>query len=214
MVTGCLPRLIEPDRYHSRLCRIHPGTGGEDKPSGPRVFSRDERRVCCHLALVQDLEIANGEKIPNDRRPHNGAVGPSDRMVSARSEGNQRRYKTLKITVIILAALIPLLSGLDIPYIAPTGVPKSFLGLLGALIAIIEGLQQVNQHHATWISYRSTAEALKRERFLYLGKAGPYLAVPDARILLAERVEGIVSQERANWFASQKIEENKVEKRG
>jgi Protein of unknown function (DUF4231) len=116
---------------------------------------------------------------------------------SARSEGNQRRYKTLKITVIILAALIPLLSGLDIPYIAPTGVPKSFLGLLGALIAIIEGLQQVNQHHATWISYRSTAEALKRERFLYLGKAGPYLAVPDARILLAERVEGIVSQERA-----------------
>jgi Protein of unknown function (DUF4231) len=134
---------------------------------------------------------------------------------SARSDRNQHLYKWLKITVIVLAALIPLLSGLDIPSIASMGVPKWFLGVLGALIAIVEGIQQVNQYHANWISYRSTAESLKHEKFLYLAKAGPYLAAPDARVLLAERVEGIVSQEHANWFSSQKVEEkNKVETRG
>jgi Protein of unknown function (DUF4231) len=124
---------------------------------------------------------------------------------SARSDRNQRLYKWLKITVIVLAALIPLLSGLDIP--SPTGVPKWVLGVLGALIAIIEGIQQVNQYHASWISYRSTAEALKHEKFLYLGKAGPYLTAIDARALLAERVEAIVSQEHGKWLSSQTVEE-------
>jgi|SRR5580693_166728 hypothetical protein len=55
---------------------------------------------------------------------------------SARSDRNQHLYKWFKITVIVLAALIPLLSGLDIPSIAPMGVPKWFLGVLGALIAV------------------------------------------------------------------------------
>jgi Protein of unknown function (DUF4231) len=121
---------------------------------------------------------------------------------SARSDRNQFLYKSLKITVIALAALIPLLSGL-------TGVPKSVLGVLGALIAIIEGIQQVNQYHANWIAYRSTAEALKHEKYLYLGKAGPYLTATDARSLLAERVEAIASQEHAKWLSSQKADESK-----
>jgi Protein of unknown function (DUF4231) len=124
---------------------------------------------------------------------------------SARSDRNQQLYKWLKLTVIVLAALIPLLSGLDMP--APMGVPKWFLGALGALIAIIEGVQQVNQYHASWISYRSTAEALKHEKFLYLGNAGPYLAAPDPRAQLAERVEAIVSQEQTKWLSGQKVEE-------
>jgi Protein of unknown function (DUF4231) len=124
---------------------------------------------------------------------------------SRRAKRNQHLYKWLKVTVIVLAALIPLLSGLDIP--APMGMPKWFLGVLGALIAIIEGVQQVNQYHANWISYRSTAEALNHEKFLYLGKAGPYLAAADPRALLAERVEAIVSQEQTKWLSGQKVEE-------
>ena len=50
--------------------------------------------------------------------------------------------------------------------------------------------------------YRATAERLKHEKFLFLSAAGPYrgLIVPDALILLAERVEEHVSTEHANWF--------------
>src|SRR5437588_11122059 len=65
---------------------------------------------------------------------------------------NQRYYKSLKLTVITTAALIPLLSGLQVPHIAPAGVPTWILGALGALIAIVEGIQQVSQYHANWIS--------------------------------------------------------------
>jgi hypothetical protein len=124
-----------------------------------------------------------------------------------RSNRDQQFYKIMKITVIVTAALIPLLSGLQVPYIAPMGVPPWVLGILGALIAIVEGIQQLNQYHANWISYRSICEALKHEKFLYLAKAGPYAVAKDPRALLAERIEALVSQEHAKWASSQEVKE-------
>ena len=71
------------------------------------------------------------------------------------------------------------------------------------MIALIEGLQQLNQYHENWISYRSTAEALKHEKFLFLSKAGPYASADNPMALLAERIESLVSQEHAKWASSQ-----------
>src|SRR3712207_7178244 len=49
-----------------------------------------------------------------------------------------------------------------------------------------------------WVLYRSTAEALKHAKCLFLSCAGPY-ATADRPRVLAERVEGLVSQEHAKW---------------
>ncbi|MDF2738882.1 MAG: hypothetical protein K0S88_248 [Actinomycetia bacterium] len=49
-------------------------------------------------------------------------------------------------------------------------------------------------------TYRSTAEALKHECYLYLAKAGLYVG-EDRQSQLAERLEGLVSQEHAKWTA-------------
>ncbi|MCV0384718.1 MAG: hypothetical protein K5799_14950 [Erythrobacter sp.] len=46
--------------------------------------------------------------------------------------------------------------------------------------------------------YRSAAEALKHERFLFLSEAGPYGGA-RRHMVLAERIEGLVSQEHAKW---------------
>jgi hypothetical protein len=113
----------------------------------------------------------------------------------SRSLQNQRVFKVLKMVVILAAALIPFLAGLN--------VPRWIIGGLGVLIAVIEGLQQMNQYHPNWITYRSTGEALKHEKFLYLAKAGPYAAAPDPHVLLAERIESLVSQENAKWAYEQ-----------
>jgi hypothetical protein len=61
----------------------------------------------------------------------------------------------------------------------------------------------LNQYHANWIAYRSTAEALKHEKYLHLAGAGPYADVANPEALLAERVEGLVSQEHAKWVSAQ-----------
>ena len=68
---------------------------------------------------------------------------------------NQRAYKVLKLIVIVAAALIPFLSGTE------GFKPAWLVGALGVVIAVTEGIQQLNQHHVNWTSYRSTCEALK-----------------------------------------------------
>jgi hypothetical protein len=121
-----------------------------------------------------------------------------------RSSWNQRGYKVLKVVVIVIAASIPVLSNASLPLLPPEGAPRWVLGVLGALIAIIEGIQQVYQFHTNWISYRATCEGLKREKFLYLAKAGPY-AAGDPDVLLAERIEAVMTQENVKWVSSQEI---------
>lgn len=109
---------------------------------------------------------------------------------------NQRMFKRLKGATIIAAVAIPLCAGLGGQFAIITGV-------LGALIALIEGIQQLNQYQQNWIAYRSTCEALKHEKFLFLANAGPYAAAEKPKTLLAERVESQVSQEHARWAATQ-----------
>src|SRR5262245_55034098 len=96
---------------------------------------------------------------------------------------NQRAYKVLKLIVIVTAALIPFLSGTE------GFKPPWLVGALGVVIAVAEVIQQLNQHHVNWTSYRSTCEALKYEKYLYLAKAAPYAGAIDPHALLAERVE-------------------------
>jgi hypothetical protein len=123
-----------------------------------------------------------------------------------RSAQNQLLFKSLKVVVIAAAALIPFLAGIS-------AVPPWVAGALGMLIAITEGVQQLNQYYANWISYRSTCEALKHEKYLYLGKAGPYAAAKDPHGLLAERIESSVSQEHAKWASAQESIEKMKEER-
>jgi hypothetical protein len=112
-----------------------------------------------------------------------------------RSRTSQRDYKALKVVTLAAAAFIPFSAGFDLtPWLT---------GSLGVVIALTEGLQQLNQYHHNWITYRSTAEYLKHEKYLYLATSGPYRDQDDANIVLAERVESLTSQEHAKWVASQ-----------
>ena len=114
----------------------------------------------------------------------------------AKSLHHKRWFQSLKVAQLVGAAAIPA--------VAAAGASAGFAGALGAVVVVLEGLQQLFQFQQNWIAYRGTAEALKREKFLYLAAAGPY-AGPDGRDrLLAERVEGLVSQEHAAWAEVQR----------
>ena len=108
----------------------------------------------------------------------------------------QRRFKGLKFTQIALAVLIPATS------LLPADYAKWTASIAGALIALLEAVQQMNQYSTLWVMYRGTAERLKHEKYLFLSAAGPYkgLAEPERLVALAERVEEHVSTEHANWF--------------
>ena len=113
-----------------------------------------------------------------------------------KSTFNRKANLRLRICTMTAAALVPFVANIAI-------VPKVITAGLGVLIVILEGLQQVYQFHANWISYRSTCEALKHEKFLYLAKAGPYAKAENPHNLLAEQIETLVSQEHSKWTANQ-----------
>lgn len=122
----------------------------------------------------------------------------------------QQWYKRFKIFQIGLAVLIPILSHLD-PDTAKWGT-----SIAGSLIAILEGVQHMNQYSTLWVTYRSTAERLKHEKFLFLSEAGPFktLSESDRLVTLAERVEEHVSTEHANWFNETKRATSATPKKG
>jgi hypothetical protein len=113
-----------------------------------------------------------------------------------KSQRAQRWFKILKIVQLVTAGAIPL--------IAVFGVagPEKLTAILGLVILVVEGLQQLNQYQANWISYRSTCEALRHEKYLFLANAGPYAKIERPLELLAERTEGLISQEHAKWVSA------------
>jgi hypothetical protein len=110
-----------------------------------------------------------------------------------KSANSQRRYLTLKLLELAVAAALPVVAGIHSPVWVTGG--------LAAVIVFLEGTQHLYQFQEHWIAYRSTAEALKHERFLYLARAGPY-AGEDRHRQLAERIERLVSKELTKWTAS------------
>jgi hypothetical protein len=114
-----------------------------------------------------------------------------------KSRASRRMFKRIKIIEILSAAAIPFLAALSFPY------DKLVTAGLGVLITVLEGLLHLNQYQQNWTTYRSTCEALKHEKYVYLANAGPYANAAAAHALLAERIESTVSQEHAQWSSIQ-----------
>jgi hypothetical protein len=108
-------------------------------------------------------------------------------------------YLSLRLLTLCAAAAITVLS---MTSWAPPGWQPTWLpGILGALIALLEGIQGLFRWRDQWLMYRATAEGLKREHSLYLAQAGPYAgsASPDALALLAVRAEQLMTSENTSW---------------
>lgn len=113
-----------------------------------------------------------------------------------KSSSAQKCFKWGRYFVIAASASIPLFALNHFPIIA---------AVLGGAIAVAETIQHVNQWHHNWITYRSTCEALRHEKYTYIERADPYDGHDDnaARKLLVERVESLISTEHSKWIASQ-----------
>jgi hypothetical protein len=120
-----------------------------------------------------------------------------------KSTYNQKAYKLIKVIEILAAALIPFIGALSLKH------ATIITGSLGVLITVLEGLLHLNQYQQNWTTYRSTCEALRHEKYVYIAKAAPYAGVADTYALLAERIESLVSQEHAKWAAAMQSQGDK-----
>ena len=78
-------------------------------------------------------------------------------------------------------------------------------GLLGLVITVSKGLDQIIQPGQSWAGYRKASEAMKREYRLYINKAGDYAQArkeEQAYARLVERIENIISEEQQLFWPS------------
>jgi hypothetical protein len=139
-------------------------------------------------------------KLPDEVSAHPGWQRLEDQRIwyGEKSAHNQRRYLHIKVTQIVLASAIPLLALIEASW------GRWLTAGAGAVIAVLEALQQLNQYSRLWIEYRAMAERLKREKYLFLAGTGPYQGLDmEARLAtLAMRVEDLVSTEHERWMAN------------
>lgn len=111
-----------------------------------------------------------------------------------KSQANQRWFKSLRITEIVCAALIPFIAGMSVSI--PYGTV--IIGSLGVVIAISAGLSSLNKYQENWLTYRTTCETLRHEKFLFLTGCKPY----DSDLAFnkfVERIENLISKENSQW---------------
>jgi Protein of unknown function (DUF4231) len=102
-------------------------------------------------------------------------------------------YWVIKIIQLILGAAVPVVAGLH--------APAAVTGSLGALIVVLEGIQQLFQFHENWIRYRLSATSVAREKSMYDARVGDYASGRPVA-LLALRIENIASTEATAWAHS------------
>jgi hypothetical protein len=111
-----------------------------------------------------------------------------------KSLANQAAYKRLRLVEIIAAAMIPLLAG----YVDRAEAIGMLIGALGLIVAVLAGIMGLFRFQESWGEYRTVAEALKQEKYLYLARAAPYDGEAPFESLVA-RVEGLLSSETEGW---------------
>jgi len=111
---------------------------------------------------------------------------------------NKRFYLTFRSAVLVFAAAIPT-SVSFLPGSNNSSLIINIVTLAAFMLLVSEGLLSIFNFHHKWQSYRTTAEALKKEGERFNTKTGEYSEVDDPESLFVDRVEELVSQEHRYW---------------
>ncbi|WP_405180265.1 DUF4231 domain-containing protein [Nocardia sp. NBC_01377] len=124
-----------------------------------------------------------------------GRLEEQRKWYAAKSRKARGMYLRVKLGQIVVGAGVPVLAGV--------GAPALVTATIAASVVVAEGAQQLFQWHVNWLSYRATAEELKRESFLYLAEADPYSGA-DRHKVLALRMEAVIRRENDEWSVQSK----------
>jgi len=134
-------------------------------------------------------------------------VGHLDQTIAwfeAQSTRTRKWHFGLRFTQIVLASLIPVSQVL-----ANDTSARAIAALFGAGIAICQGWDSLHHYGDHYVSWRAAAQQLKRERFLYLVREGPYsrLSAEDGLHMLSDHAISLETAEAHQWQSNQPSED-------
>ena len=107
---------------------------------------------------------------------------------------NKKLFIWKEVLVISFAALIPFIIALDL-----ANCGNIIAAGLGLMITILSGVSSVLKLEKKWTEYRTTAETIKHERYLYFTKSEPYNKPHIVFNEFVKRIESIISKENSYW---------------
>ena len=111
---------------------------------------------------------------------------------------NQTKYKKMQGTIIVLAALTPIVVAL------PLGDPWEHLATVtSAVVAILTASLKTFNYQENWLNHRATSENLIKEQHFYEAGIGDYRTAEDKEALFVERVESVIAGENTTWISTQ-----------
>lgn len=121
---------------------------------------------------------------------------------SKKSTANKNWFYRLQLITLIASALIPVVSLSSSEF----GV-RLLVAIIGSIAAVATGIVALCQFRDLWTDYRTTAERLKHEKYLFLTGSEPY-DEPDCFALFVNRIESTILKENTNW--QEKVSTQKV----
>ena len=118
-----------------------------------------------------------------------------------KSMWNQTLYRYFQWSIIILAAITPVLAAVGPETNRWPAV------VVAALVAIGTSLLKVFKYQENWIHYRTTCETLRKEIYFYKAGLGDYKESKDREALFVERVESLISRENTMWLTTHQPKE-------
>jgi hypothetical protein len=130
-------------------------------------------------------------------------VDPQIDWYNEKSLRNKKMFLISRITEIVLAASIPIISLSN-----TDAISRIIIAIIGGVIAGIMAIIGLFQFQENWISYRTTCEALRHEKYIFLVNEGKNYN--EEQILsFVGKMESIISSENIQW--SKTMHEKKEE---
>jgi hypothetical protein len=123
---------------------------------------------------------------------------------SNRANWNKRRYYITEIITLVAGALIPVANVLNM---VSEPLLRILSASLGALSVLALGVSKLFKFQENWLNYRALAEAMRREKELFLNGVGDYDVPTERRNKkLVERVETMLASTTSKFISIQKPE--------
>ena len=112
---------------------------------------------------------------------------------SKKSTTYKNWFYGIRTIEVLFAAGLPVMLCID------NTLPKYLAPTVSLVIVVCASITSLYSWQKQWVLYRTTAESLKHEKYLYLVGASPYNNAAIKLSLLAQNVESLISSENSVW---------------
>ncbi len=119
---------------------------------------------------------------------------------SRASRSLKQKHTISQITIISLGLIIPVIVNLEGDWFKMIGGSEFIritTTILSLILAVFSGIANFLKFGELWITFRSTLEALKREKYFFITSSGKYRNSEAGFHIFVENIEAILSNENA-----------------